>query len=320
MLDIHALQVFYEAAQASSFTAAAHALNMTQPAVSMQIKSLEDQLQVKLFERNGRTMQLTKAGQALMPHARQLIELSIRTEEFIRTANDAVLGDLVIGCSLPSANEVLIHLAANFQRFYPLVRVRIPSVSQSELIDKIINGQYDCGIMHVVNNCDPLECQLIFNDQIVLVAPVGHPFIGQESIVPTDLQGQAFVCQGEGSACRYAVRDALKPHGVDTEQFDVRMEISNHGAIIAAVEHGVGLAFVSRLEAVHALVRGTLRIVPIEGINLTTAVGLGYSNVQTASLAALKFRAYVTHPRTQVQIGTMLHNSYRSHATGDAYA
>ncbi len=312
MLDIHALHVFYEAAQAGSFTSAAHALNMTQPAVSMQIKSLEYHLQVKLFERNGRSMQLTKAGQALVPRAREILDMTIRTEEFIRTANDEVLGDLVLGCSLPSADTVLIHVAARFQQLYPLVRFRIPTVSQKELIDKIVSGQYDFGVMHVIDNCEPLECLPFFKDEIVLIASADHALNQQSPIHPTALVGQRFVCQHEGTACRYAVRDALKPYGVDITQFDVRMEISNHGAIIAAVEYGVGLAFVSRLEAAPALARGAIRIVDIDGVKLTTSIGLAYSTAHSASLAGMKFRAFLAHERTRVEIGRLTQEVYAS--------
>lgn len=310
MLDIHALQVFYEAAQAGNFTSAAHNLNMTQPAVSMQIKSLEYYLQVKLFERNGRGMQLTNAGQALVPRARDILEMTVRTEEFIRKANDEVLGDLVVGCSLPSADNVLIHLAARFQQLYPLVKIRIPTVSQGELIDKVINGQYDLGVMHVVNDCEPLECLPFFKDQIVLIASADHSLNQQSPIAPIALLGQRFVCQSEGAACRYAVRDALKPYGVDIDQFDVRMEIGNHGAIVAAVEHGVGLAFVSRLEVTSALARGSIRIVDIDGVNLTTAIGLAYSKAHSASLAGMKFKAFLAHERTHTEIRRITQEVY----------
>lgn len=310
MLDIYSLQVFYEAAQAENFTSAAHKLNMTQPAVSMQIKSLEYYLQVKLFERSGRSMQLTKAGQALVPRARDILQMTVNTEEFIRTANDEVLGDLVIGCSLPSADHVLIHLLARFQQLYPLVRIRIPTVSQEELIDKISSGQYDFGVMHVIQDCEPLECLPIFRDQIVLIASADHPFTQQATIAPTMLPGQRFVCQHQGAACRYAVREALKPYGIDITQFNVRMEIGNHRAIISAVEYGVGLAFVSRLEAAPALARGAIRIVDIEGINLTTPIGLTYSKAYSASLAGLKLKAFLAHERTHLEIRRITQEVY----------
>ncbi len=310
MLDIHALQVFYEAAQAGNFTSAAHKLNMTQPAVSMQIKSLEYYLQVKLFERNGRGMQLTKAGQALVPHAREILEMTNRTEEFIRRANDEVLGDLIVGCSLPSADNVLIHLAARFQQLYPLVKIHIPTVSKEELIDKILSGQYDLGVMHVLKDCHGLECLPFFKDQIVLIASADHPLNRETRVAPAALVGQRFVCQHEGAACRDAVREAFKPYGIDITQFDVRMEIGNHSAIVAAVEHGVGLAFVSRLEAAPGLARGSIRIVEIDGINLMTSIGLAYSTAHSASLARMKFKAFLAHERTHVEISRMTQEVY----------
>jgi len=309
MLDIHALQVFYEAAQAGNFTIAAHILNMTQPAVSMQIKTLEDYLQVELFERQGRTMHLTKAGQALIPYARQMIEMALRTEEFIRAANDEVLGNLVVGCSLPSANQVLMYLAARFQHHYPLVKMRVPTVSRAELIEKIVSGQYDFGMMHVINRCAPLECIPLFQDEIVLIAPSDHPFSERGAVLPTDLQGQRFVCQGEGTACRYAVRDALAPYGVDLAQFDVRMEVGNHGAIIVAVEYGVGLAFVSRIEAIEALARGKVRLIDVEGVRLMTSVGLAFSTAQTTSLIGVKFKNFLMHPRTRAEVHQLTHTT-----------
>lgn len=311
MLDIHALQVFCEAASSGSFTAAGRKLHMTQPAVSMQIKTLEDHLQVKLFERNGRSMQLTKAGQALIPRAREIIDLTLRTEEFIRSANDEVLGDLVVGCSLPSANEVLIQLVARFHQLYPLVRVRIPTVSKGELVEKIVSGQYDFGIMNVVDRCEPVDCLPLFHDEIVLIAPIGHPFQRQPSVQPRDLLGQRFVCQGEDSACRYAVRDALKVYGVDTDHFDVRMEIGSHSAIIAAVEQGIGLAFVSRVEAAHALARGTIRTVDVSGVSLKTSVWLVFSSIHPHALAGLKFKEFVTHTRTRAEINRIMQATYK---------
>lgn len=318
MLDIHALHIFYEAAQARSFTAAAHALNMTQPAVSMQIKALEDHLQVKLFQRSGRTMQLTKAGQALLPRAKEILDMAINTEQVLRTANDEVMGDLVIGCSVPAASQVLIRVAAQFQQQYPLVRIRIPTVSKEELINKLTSGQYDFGIMNIVDRCDSVECLPFFKDEIVLIASVDHPFSQETHILPQDLRGERFVCQGPDSACRYVVKDALRPYGVDTSNFDVRMEIGSYGAIVSAVAYGIGLAFVSRLETIGAVSQGTVRTIRIDGVDLRATVGIGYSNTHATSLAALKFKAFITHANTRAQIAQMTHEIYPFHMRGHA--
>lgn len=302
MLDIHALQVFYEASKTGSFTAASRTLNMTQPAVSMQIKTLEDYLQVQLFERHGRSIQLTKAGEALVPLSRQIIEMTIKTEKTIRGANSAVMGNLTIGTSVPSANRVLVHLLSRFHVLYPDVRISLPLVSREELLEKLISGTYDFGVLNLVNRCEQVSCMPFFDDRIVLVAPALPTFKIDREIEPTELLNQPFVCQDDHSACRYAVGDALKPYDIDINEFDIRMEIGSHSAIIAAVEHGVGLSFISLLEAAPALAQGQVRIINVRGVHLTTHVHMAVSSSHIASPVGIKFQAFMDHPQTLAHI------------------
>jgi DNA-binding transcriptional LysR family regulator len=302
MLDIHALQVFYEASQSGSFTAAARTLNMTQPAVSMQIKTLEDYLQVQLFERQGRSIQLTKAGQALVPLARQIIEMTIKTEKMLRGANGAVMGNLTIGTSVPSANRVLVHLIARFQKLYPNVHISLPLVSQEELLDKLTSGAYDFGVLNLVNRCEQVTCMPFFDDRIMLVAPTLSTFTPEREIEPAALLEQPFVCQDHQSACRYAVGDALKPYNIDINDLDIRMEIGSQSAIIAAVEHGIGMSFISLLEVAPALARGQVRIVDVRGVRLITHVNLAASSTHITTPLGIKFLAYMEHPQTVAHI------------------
>lgn len=302
MLDVHALRVFYEAARTGSFTAAARVLNITQPAVSMQIKTLEDYLQVQLFERNGRHIRLTKVGQALMPQAEQIIHLVMHTEENIRTANSQVVGNLVIGCSVPSAHQVLIHLVSRFQQIYPNVQIALPTVSRDELTDRLTSGEYDFGVMNLVSRCDNVECKPFFSDQVVLIAPATHPFAKERDIEPKALLGERFVCQDRHSACRYAVGNALEPFGINVDDFDIAIEVGSPHAIIAAVEHGIGLSFVSQLEAAPRLALGQLSIVEIRGMQLSTPVHMAHSSAHIASPVRLKFQAFMEHPQTIAQI------------------
>ncbi|NWG16046.1 MAG: LysR family transcriptional regulator [Chloroflexi bacterium] len=316
MLDIHALQVFYEATQTGSFTAAARALNMTQPAVSMQIKALEDYLQVQLFERQGRSVRLTKAGQALVPYARQIIEMTVGAEKLLRGANGAVMGNLTIGTSVPSANSVLVHLIARFQKLYPNVRITLPLVSQEELLDKLTSGIYDFGVMNVINRCEQITCMPFFEDRIVLVAPTGASFKLGREIEPTALLDEPFVCQDHHSACRYAVGDALKAFGIEVSELNIRMEIGSHSAIIAAVEHGIGLSFLSLLEVAPALAQGHLRIVDVRDLHLVTHVHLAACSTHITTPVGMKFLAFMEHPQTLAHIRLLTQGA----ASGVQYA
>ncbi len=302
MLDVHALQVFYEAAKTNSFTAAAHALNMTQPAVSMQIKTLEDYLQVQLFDRQGRSVRLTKAGQALVPHARRIIEMTVDAEKLLRGSNGEVMGHLTIGTSVPSANRVLVYLLARFQKLYPHVQIALPLVSQDELIAKLTSGEFDFGVMNVVNRCEQVTCTPFFEDWVVLVAPNTSSVTIPRVIEPQELLDYEFVCQDQRSACRYAVGDALRPFGIDIKDLRIRMEIGSHSALIGAVEHGIGLSFISLLEAAPAMANGLLRVVDIRDVQLTTHVHLAASTSSVSTPVGVKFLAFVEHPQTTAQI------------------
>lgn len=305
MIDIHALQIFYEASRTGNFTAAARLLNLSQPAVSMQIKSLEDYLQVKLFEREGRSMRLTKAGQALVPMAQQILDLAASAEEAIRASDGQVVGNLVIGCSATSANYVLPHLIARFQSLYPNVRVSMPIVSQDELHEKLSRGLYDFGVMSAAAACDEISCVPFFEDRVVLIAGAVHPFTAAPSIEPKQLLNERFICQDRHSACRQVVGNALDPFGVDINQLHISMEMGSPEAIVMAVEHGLGLSFVSMLAAAPRLALGRLAIIPLADLRLQTRVFLGTPKIHNGSVVQSKFRNFIKHPQTRSLIGLL---------------
>lgn len=305
MLDVHALHVFYEAARAGSFTAAARVLNMSQPAVSMQIKSLEDYLQVKLFEREGRYQRPTKVGQSLISYAQQIIELTNSAEERIREAEGQVVGNLTIGASAPSALHILPHLVARFQMLYPGVQVTMPTVSKDELQEHVMRGEYDFGVVGAVTTCDNVSCMPFFQDHIVLAVPSGHPFAQKATISPHDLLNERFICQGPESGCRKAVSDALESYGVDVTQLDISMSMGSPEAIVMAVEHGLGMSFISVLNAAPRLPLGRLAIVEVEGLSLYTQVYLSYSQFYLTNPVQTKFRDFLRHPQTRSLINML---------------
>jgi DNA-binding transcriptional LysR family regulator len=302
MLELHALRVFHEAATSGSFTAAARVLHMSQPAVSMQIRALEDYLQVALFDRQGRSVRLTHAGEALVPLARQMLSLAISTEETIREADGEMIGNMTIGCSVPSASRVLVHLVSRFQRLYKNVRISVPMASQDEILEKLRGDTYDLGVLSMAKRHDFIDSQPFFQDQIVLIAPTTHPFALAGEVEPQDLLAEQFVCQDAHSACRYAVSDAMREHGISIDDLAIVMEIGSNSAIIAAVEHGIGLSFVSLLEAAPSLAQGHVSIVRVQGFHLVTDVQLAAGRSHATNPIAQKFLAYVQHPQTQAHL------------------
>jgi DNA-binding transcriptional LysR family regulator len=268
MLNSTELQVFAVAAETENFSEAARRLHLSQPAVSQRIHSLESHLGLRLFERRGRSVSLTSAARVLLPMARDLLERAQEIEETMWSLADQMTGHIVIGCTTTAGKYGLPLLAAAFNREHPNVRVTIqmcqPGFAAEPLLaDDVHLGISDSKIVH-----PDIECQPFFTDRVILVAPVDHPFAKRPSIEPIDLLDQSFILREEGcSTCRL-IGEALAEHGISLDQLRVVMSVGNSEAIEMAVEHGLGIAFISRLAASHGLESGRLAEVPVDGISL----------------------------------------------------
>lgn len=299
MLDIHALQVFLEAARTENFTEAGRSLSLTQPAVSMQIRSLENYLQTTLFERDGRSIRLTKAGQALIPMAQQIVQLAISAEENIRAANGKVIGNLAIGCSTASGKYLLPQVLASFQRLYPEVKVSIPVVSRAQVLERVASGEYDLGVTSMRVTGPDVGYAPFFTDRLALVVPASHPWARRGVIQPHELPGERFICREPESACRIAVNRELAALGVEEDRLNVMMEVGSPEALAMAVEQGIGVSFISLLAATPRLTLGRLALVEVEGLAVSTTVEFVYACSRPASPVRLKFFDFVSQPQNR---------------------
>jgi DNA-binding transcriptional LysR family regulator len=268
MLNCTELQVFTVAADTENFSEAARRLHLSQPAVSQRIHSLESHLGVQLFERRSRSVSLTAAGRILLPMARELVEQAQEIEETMWSLGDEMTGHVIIGCTTTAGKYGLPLLAAAFNREYPNVRVTIqmcqPGFAAEPLLAEDVHlGISDSKIVH-----PDIEYQPFFTDRVVLIAPAEHPFATRPSIKPIELLDQSFILREEGcSTCRLIER-ALAEYGISLDQLRVVMSVGNSEAIEMAVEHGLGIAFISRLAARHGLESGRVVEVPVEGVLL----------------------------------------------------
>jgi len=268
MLNLSEIQVFAVAAETENFSEAARRLHLSQPAVSQQIRSLEHFLGVELFRRSGRGVVLADAGQILLPMARELIDLSRRTEETMRSLEDRVVGHLVIGCTTTAGKYVLPLVAAAFSQRHPNVQVTIEMCSRASVVHPLLAQEVHLGISSAKIVHQDMECQPFFTDHVVLIAPAGHPFAHRASVQPVELLDQPFILQEEGSSTCRMMQAGLVEHGIDMGQLQVVMVVGSAEAIETAVEHGLGVAFVSRLAARHGIELGRLVEVPVEGLRL----------------------------------------------------
>ena len=299
MLNIHEVNTFLVAAETENFSEAAHQLHMTQPAVSMQIQSLEQRLGVNLFERSGRRIRLSEAGETLMPMARDLVNMALRIEEVMKSLGGEVMGHLKIGCSTTAGKYILPQLVARFRQMHPRVQVTIITSGRDQVMQMLHDGITHISCISSLINRRDVEFKPFFTDRVVLIVPVEHPWADRESIQPQELTQVDFILRDDTAGTRRVMEEGLLEHGVHLDDLNVVMELGNAEAIEMAVEEGIGVSFVSRLVAQRGVKLGRIKIVEVEGMNLERKIYMAQSVRRAATKAQAEFWDFVHQPSNE---------------------
>lgn len=274
MIEFTHLKVFLAASEEDSFSRAAEQLHLSQSAVSQNIHALERTLGVTLFLRKGRSVQLTEAGQAMVPLAREALHQVRLMTETLNVLDEKVVGDLELGCSTTSGKYLLPGLAAAFRQAYPEVHLRVNILSRQAVMERLLDERVALGVVSKRLEHPPLEYQPFFEDRIILIAPRHHPWAEYGRALPADLPDQPLIMREPQAGTAEVVWEALAPHGLHPEMFNVVMEVGNAEAIAMAVEEGIGLAFVSELVAARGLALGQIRQIEVVGLDLRRTIYL----------------------------------------------
>jgi len=200
MLDVHQLNVFLVAAESLNFTQAAQQLHMTQPSVSQHIQGLERHFDMLLFLRNGRNLELTDAGMALLPLAREAVTLSIRVDETMESLKGNIYGHLIVGCSTTPGKYILPNLLARFHKKYPQVRVTCQVSPQTDAIRNVAEGDVHFALFSLDYSSYPdIEAVSFLCDPIVLITPLDHPWAQRGEIEPDELLEADFIMREAAS-------------------------------------------------------------------------------------------------------------------------
>jgi DNA-binding transcriptional LysR family regulator len=248
MLDIHQLNVFVVAAETLNFTQAAQQLHMTQPSVSQHIQFLERHFNIELFIRNGRNLELTDAGMALLPLAREAVALSIRTDETMDSLKGSIYGHLIVGCSTTPGKYILPNLLARFHRRHPQVRVTCNVSPQVDALKGLEEGNAHFALFSLPHDDFPdIEAISFLCDPITLIAPLDHPWAQCAEIDVQELVTSDLIMREASSGTFSAVREALAKHNISISSLRILITLGNAEAIAMAVQEGLGVGFVSKL-------------------------------------------------------------------------
>lgn len=293
MLNIHEMQIFLIAAETENFSEAGRRLNISQPAVSMQIRSLEESLGLELFMRSGRHISLTEAGQALVPMARDLVSRAIQIEEVMGSLQGEVIGLLKLACSTTSGKYVLPKLLAKLCERHPQVQVACHVSNRDIALQKLLDGEAHVAMTSLREPYKDVEYRPFLTDRIVLVVPPDHPWAEPDRVVAPGELGEAnLIMREEGSGTYEAIKRGLAQHGISLSDLRVLMVLGNSEAIRMAVQEGIGAAFISGLVAAEGIRSGALIKVPVEGLELRQTLSLARHTGRPATGAQIAFWEY----------------------------
>lgn len=255
------LQVFHTVARLLSFTKAADSLHMTQPAVTFQIRQLEEYFNTRLFDRTHNRISMTEAGECVFEYADRIITLYNEMDYKVRELTGDVTGLLVIGASTTIAEYVLPSLLGEFRKLFPNVKLRLNVSNSLGVVHMVEANQVDVGIVESPVSNKNLAVEMCWEDEMVVIAPPDHVLATKDSITVQDLEGVPFLCREEGSGTREVFLDYQKEH--DGEGMDLSMELGSPEAVKSAVEAGLGLSVVSRATVEKERKLGTVAVIPL---------------------------------------------------------
>jgi DNA-binding transcriptional LysR family regulator len=288
MLNAHQLNVFLVAAETLNFTQAAQKLQMTQPSVSQHIQALEQHFDTELFIRSGRSLELTEAGLALIPLARQMVNLSIHIEEAMASLKGEVIGHLIVGCTTSPGRYLLPGLLAGFHNRHPRVRATCHNTLTSHALELLLDGKIHLALTSDLQNIPNIEYKRFVTVPISLIVPLDHPWGQREQIPLDELPNGDFILPEEGSEVHSAVRDAIAQHEFSIYHLKPIVYLGSPESIAISVSEGLGVGFVPEIVWTK-LVPRRVKPVCVQGLSIKQDV---YVCRNTAHLATGTLQAF----------------------------
>lgn len=293
MFSLRQLKAFVLVVENKSFTKAAKRLYMTQPAISAQIKALEERLEVQLMERNDKSVVLTEAGQLFYEEAGKILQLYEGFMEAIDELKGIRRGRLLLSASTIPGEYVLPMLMGEFGREYPGIQLCLKIADTGVVVQQLIDRDIDLGIIGAPVKHETISLSEFIRDELIIIGPAieGHRDL---ELTPGELVASKLILREPDSGTRMMFYEKLENNGVDPERLQVVMELGSTRAIITAVESGLGLSVVSRLSALDALQLGKVREVKVRGIgSLERSLYLAWNHNRYISYSARALLEYL---------------------------
>ncbi|MHB1529639.1 MAG: LysR family transcriptional regulator [Acidiferrobacteraceae bacterium] len=258
------LQVFHTVARLLSFTKAAETLHMTQPAVTFQIRQLEEHFNTRLFDRTHNRISLTAAGDRVYGYADKILALYSEMNSRVRELTGDVSGILLIGASTTIAEYVLPALLAEFQTRHKDVHIRLSVSNSLGIVHMVESNLVDVGIVESPVTNKSLAVEICWHDKLVFICPPAHPLARKQRIHVRELLTLPFLAREEGSGTREVISEYLARNDLQWHDLNLSMEFGSPESVKSAVEAGLGVSLVSQATIAKEVKLGTLVALPLE--------------------------------------------------------
>jgi len=260
------LQTFNVIVEQGSLTKAARALHLTQPAVSKQLRALEEYYGTPLFYRTTREIELTEAGEIVYQYSQKALDLIGKSRNEVQALARVIEGELSLGASTIPGEYIFPRFLGLFQQRYPGVRVKLEIGDSKVIAQKVAEGKLELGITGALIKSRNLRYELFFQDELVVVVPKGHRFAGRESVTLEEFIAEPLVARERGSGTRIAIENRLMEHGVSPSALNISLELGSTEAVLNAVARGVGISLVSGYAARPRAQAGEIAYLRIDGV------------------------------------------------------
>jgi len=284
-MELHSLQVFLTVASEKSFSRAAEKLLRTQPAISLAVQRLEQELGEKLIDRSGKDLILTDAGRNVLDYARRFQSLQLELDNSLAELRDNSSGRLIIGANESTTLYLLRHIK-RYRELYPKVKVQIRRSLSSKVPNELLDGNLELGVISYNPGDERLRSKVIYTDSLAFVISPQHRLAGRKAISITELGCEQFIAHNVLSPYREMVLREFQAHKVPLHM-DVEMPTIE--TIRKLVESNVGVAFLPRMCVEQEVERGILCEVKVREMNVEREIRLIYPTRRVLSHAAKAF-------------------------------
>lgn len=264
MIDLDRLVIFRAVAQARSFTRAAALVHLTQPGISKHIKHMEEYLGVPLFDRLGRKIVLTQAGEILLEATEEVFALAEAAEQRIRDLSSMRAGRIRVAASFPIAIYILPQVVAAFRKAYPAVSLKLQMSTSADIQAEVLANRADVGLISSEVHDPRFLAKQFRSDDLVVIVPRHHRWASTRRIKAEDLVSETFIVAARGAGVRSIIEERLRAKGLALEKV---LNFVNAEGVKHAVEAGLGISVQPRSIVQREIAAGSLRALALADID-----------------------------------------------------